>query len=776
VVREKRFRFGEKEREELAVDEKHLHDLGESNRFLPVLFCSPTMELGVDISALNAVYLRNVPPTPANYAQRSGRAGRSGQAALVLTYCAAQSPHDQYFFREPKAMVHGEVRPPLLDLANRDLVESHLHAVWLACTEEPLNPAISELLVLGDRDRPLRKELRSRMIEPRVATEATDRILRVLALVEGELTPEQAPWFPGREAYTTEIVRSAILRFDEAFDRWRDLFTAAEQQRDAARRTMDDYSAPQHEKKAAQGLHIQAQEQLNLLQKGSTGNSTDFYTYRYLATEGFLPGYNFPRLPLMAFVPSTQDGRGRQTYLQRPRFLALAEFGPRSLVYHEGRAYRVVKALLAVQRRDGATSDVKLQTKSVRICRGCGAAHFNDHASLCHGCGVDLGDAEIVRDTYRIENVGTWPAERITANDEERQRQGFELQTTFEWKGRDGGFDVDRGHASDADGAVAHLVYGPGATITRLNKGLRRRAHKSVLGFMIDPVSGYWAKNEDEDDDPKDPTSAPRQLIVPSVQDRKNALLFQPIGAELSQSTLATVQHALLRGLEATFQLEEGEVLAEPMPLRDSRSGFLFYEATEGGAGVLTRVVSESATLARVARKALEIMHFKADGVAGTSRDPHGLTDAEGTLCVAACYRCLMSYFNQPDHELLDRRDGPAREMLLRLARAATSVERGPSVHPGPVPSGVAPEVARWLELADKQGLPRPDAEALAVGEVRLPLVWRAHYVAVVRSGAEASARGPLEDCGFDVVAFEGPESAWGDAFARLATALGRAR
>jgi ATP-dependent helicase YprA (DUF1998 family) len=64
--------------------------LGEHQRFLPVLFCSPTMELGVDISALNTVYLRNMPPTPANYAQRSGRAGRSGMPALVLTYCAAQ--------------------------------------------------------------------------------------------------------------------------------------------------------------------------------------------------------------------------------------------------------------------------------------------------------------------------------------------------------------------------------------------------------------------------------------------------------------------------------------------------------------------------------------------------------------------------------------------------------------------------------------------------------------------------------------------------------------
>ncbi|MGH2481494.1 MAG: helicase-related protein, partial [Ktedonobacteraceae bacterium] len=53
---------------------------------LPILYCSPTMELGVDIAELNVVNMRNIPPTPANYAQRSGRAGRGGQPALVFSY------------------------------------------------------------------------------------------------------------------------------------------------------------------------------------------------------------------------------------------------------------------------------------------------------------------------------------------------------------------------------------------------------------------------------------------------------------------------------------------------------------------------------------------------------------------------------------------------------------------------------------------------------------------------------------------------------------------
>jgi hypothetical protein len=796
AVREKRFRFGPKEQADLAADEKHLREIDETNRFLPVLFCSPTMELGVDISALNAVYLRNVPPTPANYAQRSGRAGRSGQAALVVTYAAAQSPHDQYFFQDPKGMVHGEVRPPLIDLANRELVDSHLQAVWLACTETELDPSIAKLLELQDRGRPLKEEVKRRMMEPGVAARSIERMGRVLDLLADDLTPTLAPWYAeGRDAYAISIAQAAFSRFDAAFGRWRDLFTAAEQQRDAARRIMDNYAAPQEEKRAAKSRHVQSMDQLELLQKGTSAQSSDFYTYRYLATEGFLPGYNFPRLPLMAYVPATSDNRGKQTYLQRPRFLALAEFGPRSLVYHEGRAYRVVRALLALGPQDTAHPEVRLPTQTVRICRACGAGHFDDQVSLCEGCGVSLGNAEIINSIFRIENVATHPAERITANDEERQRQGFDLQTTFKWAVREHVPDVRRGSAitvpsaGGADGVVASLAYGPGAMIVRLNKGLRRRTNRTQLGFRIDPISGWWAKNDDEDCEPSDPTAAARQWIVPSVRDHKNALLFQPAGSQLTQLALATIQHALLRGIEAVFQLEQGEILAEPMPSADTRSGFLLYEAAEGGAGVLTRLVGEPARLAEVARQALAILHFEVEKELPARAE--GLTDSPGTVCVAACYRCVMSYYNQPDHDLLDRRDGQAKDFLLRLARATASgldeTTTNPATRSATVGTSEAndPVLDVWLALAQARNLPPPDTEPLAVasatddGESRLPLVWRTHYVAAVLDDEVPQRLDRLADLGFEVIAFPPVHSAdpageWTEPFRRLATALGR--
>jgi len=198
-----------------------------------VLFLLANHGVGVDISALNAVYMRNVPPTPANYAQRSGRAGRSGQGALALTYCSAQGPHDQYFFRDPKEMVHGEVRSARCWIWRT--------ATWWRATcrpcgwhvaRIPLRRRFPELLVLQDPTRPLRPDVRGPLAEPRVAHEAKERIKRVLDFLADDLTPVLAPWFPGRDEYAAAVADGALARFEEAFDRWRDLFSAAEQQRD----------------------------------------------------------------------------------------------------------------------------------------------------------------------------------------------------------------------------------------------------------------------------------------------------------------------------------------------------------------------------------------------------------------------------------------------------------------------------------------------------------------------------------------------------------------
>lgn len=99
---------------------------------LNVLSCSTTFELGVDVGDVEAVLMRNVPPSPANYVQRAGRAGRrAGAAAMVMTL-AQRRNHDLSWFRNPTTMIRGAVEPPRIIVDNPVIARRHAHSVAFA--------------------------------------------------------------------------------------------------------------------------------------------------------------------------------------------------------------------------------------------------------------------------------------------------------------------------------------------------------------------------------------------------------------------------------------------------------------------------------------------------------------------------------------------------------------------------------------------------------------------------------------------------------------------
>lgn len=728
--REWRFRFEADDLEHIKGNAAEMKAAGESGKFLPALFCSPTMELGVDISALNAVYLRNVPPTPANYAQRAGRAGRSGQAAVILTYCASQSPHDQYFFARRSEMVSGVVRPPALDITNEELIRSHLHAVWLAESKLALSPDIPEILDLSLPNYPLKADLsqaiqRTDLIESSIAP-MRQVLDQVLASVGGVMPV----WLKDIDAFILDVATKAPERFNEAFGRWRELYHSARSQLAEANTKSMITGLPKVDRQRIKAAQMQAQDQIAILEQGKASNGSDFYSYRYLATEGFLPGYNFPRLPLYAFIP----GEGKSgSFLQRARFLAISEFGPRSLIYHEGRAYRVTKAKLPPEVR--STDGADLATKDIFICQKCGACHDGE-VERCHACDTSMAGHTPIQRTLRIDNVEASPADRITANDEERVRQGFDIQTVFSWPR-----EIIEADFRCGDTSLFILQYANSADISRINKGLKRRKDETIFGFNLDPRTGYWAKSEDEEDDADTPPDVIKPVrIVPIVRDRKNALLLRlQKPEEHAPETLATVQHALLRGIEIAYQLEEGEVLGEPLPTRDDRRAILTYEATEGGAGVLSLLIEDPVALRRVARTALSLMHFDGVDEAIAEGDASLLVNQSDT-CVRGCYRCLLSYFNQPDHEKIDRTSHEAKQFLVDIARGDRHLTNTRSD---------SPQDSGWLSVFKQSGLPAPDAQSAIFAGQMFPYVWKEHRAAASTSPLSEAALTFAEDMGW---------------------------
>jgi superfamily II DNA/RNA helicase len=758
-----------------------------SEAALPVLYCSPTMELGVDIKNLSAVGLRNVPPTPANYAQRAGRAGRSGQPALVVTYCATGNAHDQYYFRRPAQMVGGSVAPPRLDLANEDLIKSHVQAIWLAESGQDLHGSLTELLdVAGDTPSlALLVGVTEKLQDPG----ATDRATKRATVLLRELLPdlEDAPWW--RDTWIADTAAAAAGAFDAACDRWRDLYRLARQEFDAQSRKSVDTSVPHKEREQAARRANDARIQLNLLSNEDSDDfQTDFYSYRYFASEGFLPGYSFPRLPLAAYIPGL-NGRREGDYIQRPRFVGIAEFGPGAVIYHEGARYQVVSVTLPPSQpgKDGTV------TTTARRCAACGYLHAEVVGiDTCEneGCGQLLG--KTTRDLLRLTTVRTQRRDRISSDEEERRRAGFELQTAYRFAqhgAKPGRIDATVTSNDQAD--ILTLAYGDSATIRKTNVGRRRRVNAEVQGYLIDVTTGRWLKENEKDEAPEEDgleaSSAVRrkQRVIPYVEDRRNILIAR-LSAPVSPETAVSAAIALERGIEAAFQLEDSELSSESLPDQDGRGRALFIESAEGGAGVLRRLVDDPEALRKAARTALEIMHFDPDTGEDLSVDK---PDRE--RCVRACYDCLLSYSNQTLHEQINRH--LVRDLILKLASAQVEKasvrgaksenpkpkdqsERKRLTLPAPPDSPESPE-DRFVAWLSANGHRTPDGFGDEVAGVCPDLIYRQgrRGAAVFFDDATRDAHEDLRDAGWTVILI-GPDAdaqAWQQVVARYPSVFG---
>lgn len=624
------------------------------NGEISALFCSPTMELGIDIANLNIVHLRNIPPTPANYAQRGGRAGRSGQTAIIYSYCSQFSPHDRNYFKKPVEMVAGSVVPPRIELMNEELVATHFNAFLLMkCGVKGIHVSVQEVLDIDQMPQlPLRESVKTQIQQS--ISDFGDQWTNEYRGLVSKIPPgtTSSGWY--NEAWLNNLKSGFLSRFDHAFDRWRKLYCASDDLLKKSQLIIQNPAIKRAEKADAFRNERSAVDQRDLLlniQKETFGSRSEFYVFRYLASEGFLPGYNFTRLPVRVFVGrrSTQQGQ----YISRARFIALREFGPNNLIYHNGQKFRINN--LQFSANSFQKGKIKISRDTSYAFLGEEADHFtNDPITLqtlegekseTHANLIELTESEAVAQ------------ERISCEEEERTSMGFDIQSFFNYpKGIE---STQQAVIKTGGHPLLNLIYGPVTRLIQVNNRWKRSRDSD--GFWLDDRNGRWLKQVDMENEE---TSNHAHEVRLYTTESADTLYIQPVAdLGVKPEQVASLSYALKRGIEKHFQVEEDEIGIWIIG-RPENPNILLYEASEGSLGILSQLVAEPVKMKKLFAEAYRVLHF----------DPETKEDKRPDL-PRATYDDLLSYYNQRFHDQMDRFS--IKETLEKLMQCEIETKTG---------------------------------------------------------------------------------------------------
>ena len=619
---------------QLSRDQQTTYQKAFVDKKLNALSCSTTFEMGVDVGSLETVYMRDVPPSPANYVQRAGRAGRSkDSAAFVMTY-AKLSSHDFTFYQHPTDMISGKIKAPVFELENKKVVYRHIYAVALAdffANHQEVYNGNNATVFLNKNGYELLKAYLQEKSE-RLLQRLKKSIPENIHAMMGIDTWEWVDHLTGEDGVLNIAVNDYLDTLREYEDK------------------LKEYNKNGKIEEAGK-----CNSQLRRFRMAEEDNAGKRNLIEFLVRSNVLPKYGFPVDTVEMLTRIAVGGNGdKDLRLIRDLQMAVAEYAPGSQVVADGRMY-TSRYIRKLPKKD----DNSWEIGHFSICpnQDCKQENFTkedvSEGRECVSCHKKIPKNRWKQTLEpRMGFIADLKTEEVPMKRPEREYKSEDYYVgdtsrnqIGKWVFEANGHKVEvESTTNDTLAVIVQAEYAVCPVCGYATEGTAefKIPHKTAFGYNCKcsqkPAKTFYLSHDFK-------TDVAKLTFIHSAANDHNRML--------------SVMYALLEGVSRQLGIERTDI--KGTLFREVKGGYqiysiILYDAVAGGAGHVRRLVTDDGkVLNTVIEKAIAI--------------------CEGCDCDGSCYKCLRNYYNQKYHDQIDRMEAATFLKQWRNLAVATNTE-----------------------------------------------------------------------------------------------------